>query len=95
MNRKSVSVFKCCSHFPCVVAVRAVKGSCEDGVFVMIVGPLAKTHKSLDSLCCGQLSSGGTCWHCDLELPSLQNGDISICHLNLPACYIVITLQMD
>lgn len=61
MNRKSVSVFKCCSHFPCVVVVRAVRDDHKDGAFVVIVGPLAKTHKSLASLCCGQLSSGGTC----------------------------------
>ena len=55
MNRKSVPVFKCCSQFPCVVAVRAVRDGREDGAFVMIAGPLAKTHKSLASLCCGQL----------------------------------------
>lgn len=46
MNRRSMPVFKCRSHFPCVVAVRAVRGGREDGVFVMIAGPLPKRHKT-------------------------------------------------
>lgn len=41
-----MSVFKCCSHFPCVVAVRAVRGGCEDRVFVMIAGLLPERHKT-------------------------------------------------
>lgn len=96
MNRKSMSIFKCCSHFPCVVAVRAVRGSREDRVFVMIAGPLPKRHKTRPLSAVASWTSDGTCWHCDLELSSLQNSDISICHLDLAACYeFVITLQMD